>query len=45
MEGFSVFKSSESLSSVWEKNVVDADSIEQKKEAAKQIEVVLGLTL
>lgn len=38
VEGFSVFKSSEFLSSVWEKNVVDADSIEQKKEAAKQIE-------
>lgn len=42
VEGFSVFKSSESLSSLRERNALEAVPAEQKKEAEKQIEVRLG---
>ncbi|WOL15776.1 DEAD-box ATP-dependent RNA helicase 57-like [Canna indica] len=38
VEGFSVFKSSESLPSIREKNALEADSAMQKKEEEKQIE-------
>ncbi|THU55954.1 hypothetical protein C4D60_Mb11t12100 [Musa balbisiana] len=38
VEGFSVFKSSESLSSILERNALEATSAEKKKEVEKEIE-------